>query len=114
MSKASREKGKRGEREVANTLKSLGFPARRTAQYCGNTGDASDVVGVDGFHLEIKRCEKTEIHTWLKQAEHDCGDNIPVVCHRRSNEVWYATLPMIDLFQIVAQNKGIEADKEAP
>lgn len=108
MGKTSRDKGKRGEREVANTLKTLGFPTRRTAQYCGNTGEASDVVGVDGFHLEVKRCENLRIPEWMKQAEHDCGDNVPVVCHRRSNEQWYVTLPLIDFFQVVADSKGIE------
>lgn len=108
MGKASRDKGQRGEREVANILKTLGFPARRTAQYCGNTGDASDVVGVDGLHLEVKRCETTKIHEWMRQAERDCGDNIPVVCHRRSNEVWYVTLPLVDFFQMVAEGRGHE------
>lgn len=101
MGKMQREKGKRGEREVANRLKELGFEARRTAQYCGNTGDASDVVGIDGFHLEVKRCEATKIHEWMAQAMRDCGQNIPCVLHRRSNEEWLATLPMDDLFGLV-------------
>lgn len=106
MSKSEREKGKRGEREVAKILKSLGFDTRRTSQYCGNTGDASDVVGVDGFHLEVKRQETTKIPEWMKQATEECGDNIPCVLHRRSKGVWLATLPMIDLFQLVAEIRG--------
>ena len=108
MGKASRDKGKVGEREVANILISLGFPARRTAQYCGNTGDASDVVGVDGFHLEVKRCETIRLPEWIAQAERDCGGKIPVVLFRRSKEPWRAVIPMIDLFQLIAESRGIE------
>ena len=107
MGRLSREKGKRGEREVARVLQSLGFPARRSVQYCGNTGDAADVVGLDGFHLEVKRCESLRLVEWLKQAERDCGGSVPVVCHRRSNERWYATLPMDELFGLVAALKGV-------
>ena len=102
MGRAQRDKGKRGEREIANLLKELGYPARRTAQYCGNTGDASDVVGVDGLHIEVKRCERLELPKWIKQAERDSEgtENIPVVVHRRNGERWYVTLPAIDFFQM--------------
>lgn len=107
MGKLSLEKGKRGEQEVARVLKNFGFPARRSVQYCGSTGEAADVVGLDGFHLEVKRCESLRLADWLRQAERDCGGAIPVVCHRRSNERWYATLPMDDLFRLIAGLRGI-------
>lgn len=103
MGKAEREKGKRGEREIARLLKNLGFDAHRSQQYCGNTGDAADVVGIDGYHLEVKRREKTEIHAWIKQAEAECGENVPIVLHRRNGEPWYATIPAIDLFQLIKE-----------
>lgn len=104
MGKAEREKGKRGEREFANLLRSLGFGgARRTAQYCGNTGSADDVVGVGGFHIEVKRCESVRIGEWIKQATHDCAGKVPVVAHRRSGEPWYVTLPAEAFFGIVKE-----------
>ena len=37
----SREKGKRGERELANALKTLGHDARRGQQYSGTETTAS-------------------------------------------------------------------------
>lgn len=101
MSKTQREKGKRGEREVAELLRRYGFAGRRTSQYCGNTGDASDVVGIDGMHIEVKRCERTEIGKWMAQAVHDCGDNVPVVFHRRSREAWLVTLNAEDFLKII-------------
>lgn len=100
----SRDKGKRGELEVAAFLRELGYPARRTAQYCGNV-EAADVVGVDGLHLEIKRCERTEIPAWMAQAKRDCGGNIPVVVHRRSREEWLVTLPARAFFEIYGRTE---------
>lgn len=117
MGKLSREKGKRGEREFAAILRSLGYDgARRTAQYCGKTGEADDVIGVDGLHIEVKRCETTKIPEWMGQATRDCIDteNIPVVAHRRSREQWLVTLPAIDFFQIYkeAHNDILREEKE--
>nr|DAS04793.1 MAG TPA: hypothetical protein [Caudoviricetes sp.] len=51
----SKQKGARGEREFASLCKEHGFDVRRTQQYCGNTGDASDCVGLPNIHIEVKR-----------------------------------------------------------
>ena len=67
MSKFSRDKGKRGEREVALILREHGFEARRGQQYCGANGDA-DVVGVPGLHIEVKRTEKFRMYEALDQG----------------------------------------------
>lgn len=106
MSKAEREKGKRGEREAAKLLRDMGFAeARRTAQFCGKTGDASDVVGIPGYHVEVKRCERLELPKWIRQAERDAAAKgpgvIPIVMHRRSGEPWYITIPAIDFLQAI-------------
>ena len=45
----SRDKGKRGELELVKLLKASGYEARRTAQYCGKSGEAADVVGLPGI-----------------------------------------------------------------
>lgn len=53
----SKIKGSVGERLAANYLNQIGFPgSRRTQQYAGNTGDASDVVSnsLPGVHIEVK------------------------------------------------------------
>ena len=89
MGKASRDKGKRFERELANIFREYGYDeARRTAQYCGNTGDASDVVGLPGIHVEAKRQEKMYLYDWIEQAAHDAdagGKNaLPAVFHKKN------------------------------
>ena len=41
----SKDKGKRGERMWRDVCRAKGFDkVRRTVQYCGNTGDASDYL----------------------------------------------------------------------
>jgi len=103
MSRKEREKGKRGEREVATILRSHGFPGRRTSQYAGHTEDSSDVVGLDGFHLEVKRQEKTRIFEWYEQAKRDAEEkNIPMVVFRRSGENWFALLDFEDLLDVLS------------
>ena len=51
----SKQKGKRGELELAKKLQEYGFEARRGQQYSGIGGD--DVVGLEGVHIECKRVE---------------------------------------------------------
>lgn len=62
MGKMSREKGKRGEREFAKLCRDQGFDVRRTAQYCGNTGEAADVVGLPHIHVEVKNVERLNVY----------------------------------------------------
>jgi Holliday junction resolvase len=83
----SREKGKRYEREIASKLKDYGYDCRRTSQYCGNTGDASDVIGLPGIHIECKHCEQFRIYDWMAQAVHDSAKsgNKPTVFFRKNN-----------------------------
>lgn len=104
----SREKGKRGEREFASELRKYGFEnARRGVQYAGGP-DSPDVVGVDGVHFEVKRTERTDLYGWMAQAERDCGDNIPVVAHRKNkskkcNGEWLIIMRLEDFINGIAK-----------
>lgn len=100
MSKFSRDKGKRGEREVALVLREHGFEARRGQQYCGANGDA-DVVGVPGLHIEVKRTEKFRMYEALDQARNDAReDELPVVFTRKNNCDWVACLRLDDFMEL--------------
>lgn len=57
--KSSRDKGGRGERELAKFLTDRGFPAQRGCQHAGGP-DSPDVKceSLDEFHIEVKRTEK--------------------------------------------------------
>ena len=102
MGKAEREKGKRGEREVAKILREHGFTdARRTQQFAGRTGDSSDVVGLEGFHIEVKRQEKAAIYEWRAQARRDCGPDTPIVVFRRSGDPWMVLIDLEDFLEVI-------------
>ena len=101
----SREKGARFERELAKAFRSHGYDeARRTAQYCGNTGDASDVVGLPGLHIEAKHCEKMQLYDWIAQAVRDAeangGGNLPAVFHKKNYADILVTMRFDDFMQI--------------
>lgn len=103
MSAMSRRKGKTGELEVVNFLKERGLRAQRTAplQAAGGTGDA-DVLGVEGCHLEVKRCERVEIDKWCAQVELASKPaDIPCVVWRRSHQPWRVALPLEDFLDLV-------------
>lgn len=101
MGKAQREKGKRGERMLVRFLNSLGYDCRRTAQYCGKTGDAADVVGLPGLHIECKFVESLNVRKALAQAIHDAAAGLlPIVFHKKSNEEWLVTLRAEDFIKL--------------
>ncbi|MBC5648479.1 putative PDDEXK endonuclease [Christensenella tenuis] len=96
----SRNKGKRGELELAHKLQEYGFDTRRGQQYCGANGDA-DVVGIPGLHIECKRVERLNVENALRQAEMDAREwEMPVVMHRANREEWNVTLRLKNFMEI--------------
>lgn len=115
MGKLSREKGKVGEREIANRLKAAGFgEARRGVQYQGGAGSA-DVVGLPNCHLEVKRTERFNLYGALEQAIKDAATGAdkaktPVVLHRQSRRDWVAVLRLDDFLELVKGAYGIDVE----
>lgn len=102
MGKMSRDKGKRYERELASAFRDYGYDARRTSQYCGQTGDAADVVGLPGIHVEAKHCERVSIYDWMAQAKHDAekSGNKPAVFFRRNRSETLVTMRFDDWMEL--------------
>lgn len=103
MGKMSRDKGKRFERQLAGIFRGYGYTdARRTAQYCGNTGDASDVVGLPGIHVEAKHVEKMQLYDWMEQAKRDAAGTgeKPVVFHKKNNHEILVTMQLDTFFEL--------------
>lgn len=92
MGRSQRDKGKRGERELARVLSSYGYDCHRGQQNRGG-GDSPDVVGLDGVHVECKRVEALNVEKAMEQARRDSegSGNLPVVMHRKNGEPWKAT-----------------------
>ena len=102
MALNSKQKGARFERLLASRFREYGYEARRTAQYCGNTGDASDVVGLPGIHIEAKHQEQMRLYDWMAQAKRDADGTgkIPVVFHKKNNAEILVTLELESFMDI--------------
>ena len=100
----SKQKGARFERSLASKFREHGYDARRTAQYCGNTGDASDVVGLPGLHIEAKHQETMRLYEWMSQAKRDAAangkGNLPAVFHKKNNAEILVTMTLDDWFNL--------------
>ena len=118
MAVNSKQKGARFERTLASKFREYGYDARRTAQYCGNTGDASDVVGLPGIHIEAKHQEQMRLYDWMAQAKRDASGsgNIPTVFHKKNNAEILVTMTLEDWFNLYREweagfdLKGRESD----
>ena len=101
----SKNKGKRGELELVHELKARGYDVRRTAQYCGNTGDASDLVGIPNIHIECKVREKHNIYDYIAQVDRDKKDDeLGCVFIKSNRKKW---LVLMDLDDWETLHRGI-------
>ena len=93
MAKMSRDKGKRGEREVVKLFNDHGYAARRGQQFKG-TPDSPDVVHDLPWplHVEVKYVERFSLYDALEQADADTDDKTPIVLHRRNEKPWVVVL----------------------
>lgn len=90
----SRDKGKRGERELAEWLRERGIEARRGVQYQGGTDSPDVVTALPGVHFECKRTERLAIYPAVEQAVADAGERLPVVAFRANRRDWLAVVPL--------------------
>lgn len=67
-------------------------------------GDASDVVGLPGLHIEAKHQETMRLYEWMSQAIRDAeagGENrLPAVFHKKNNADILVTMRLEDFIVI--------------
>lgn len=114
MAVNSKQKGARFERSLAAKFREYGYVARRTAQYCGNTGDASDVVGLPGIHIEAKHQETMRLYDWITQAKRDAAgtESLPAVFHKKNNAEILVTMTFDDWMQLYREWEAGVPQKE--
>ena len=114
MGKMQREKGKRFERIVAGLFREHGYSCRRSAQYCGQTGEAADVVGAPGLHIECKAQERMKLYEWFEQARRDSAGKglLPVVIHKQNNRPVLVTMVWDDWVQLYSEWEAGQEWKE--
>lgn len=122
MGTMSRNKGKRGERELAREMTRLfGVEARRGCQFQGGP-DSPDVhIDIPGIHVECKRTERFRLYDAINQALKDAGaGQVPIVMHRSNLNPWVAVVLLDDLPKLASiiseamerleKQKGAESD----
>lgn len=111
MAVNSKQKGARFERQLASMFRDEGYETRRTAQYCGNTGDASDITGLPGIHVEAKHQEQFRIYDWMEQAVHDSNaanrGELPTVFFKKNNSKVLVAMRFEDWIQIYREWEAV-------
>lgn len=108
MGNLSKQKGKRGERELNNLLgvllqkvkerrERIGLPRwqHEPQAFVDPQANDADISSIPGLAIEVKRQETLNLNTWWKQAERQ-ADNlsaIPVVAYRQNRKKWQFMLP---------------------
>lgn len=107
----SREKGKRGEREAAKYLASLGYPAQRTQQYNGLGSGDIILEGIPDLHIEVKYGYPPDgfhvgsqlFRNAIQQAETDSkGAPWIILWRQRRRTEWRATFWVMNMYCTVA------------
>jgi hypothetical protein len=117
MSRAQRQKGKRGELLWRDMLRAHGFEAQRAGFKQAHLGSGgADVEDNSGFWWEVKFVEKLNVRQAYEQAAAACPlATAPAVAHKTSAKIWLATLAGEDLLRILrklhdAERRLAEAD----
>jgi Holliday junction resolvase len=121
MSRAERDKGSRGELEVAAIFRSHGFDCDRTPN-SGGLRIRGDLYGTVPAHVEVKRQETLRLPLWLRQAAAEAEPGtMPVVAFRQNHGAWYAALPLHrlaellgDLAELRDRSGGLRDDDSEP
>lgn len=100
----SKEKGKRGERQLSHILNALladeGIITRRGNQFCGIEGNA-DVENLPDIHIECKCQERLNIYDAIDQAKRDARKGeLPTVFHKKNRKEWLVTMPLIEWIKL--------------
>jgi hypothetical protein len=104
MSKAQREKGKRGERLWRDVLRAYGFEAERAGYKQARLGSGgADVEDNSGIWWEVKFVEKLNVRQAYEQASEACPlGTAPAVAHKTSSKPFLVTIAGEDMLAILS------------
>ena len=92
--RGKKQKGKRGEREAAELIRSFGWQAKRGMSFLGEP----DLVTDFPMHVEVKYQERLNIFAAISQASQYCIDkrlNKPYcVIFRKNDDEWHIAMPL--------------------
>jgi len=104
MGRAEREKGSRAELAVVKYLKEHGYEAE-TTRAANGTRRGDDIVVDAPLSIEVKDHGKMDLSGWLRQAQENAEDRIPIVWHKKrgksSPKEWYVTMTGESLMRLL-------------
>jgi hypothetical protein len=114
MSKAQREKGKRGERLWRDKLREHGFTAERAGYKQAHLGSGgADVEDDSGIWWEVKFVEKLNVREAYRQASLACPIAVPpAVAHKTSSEPFLVTLAGEDFLLLLAELRKLQTNQQ--
>lgn len=115
MGRASREKGKRGERRWRDRLREEGFAAERTGwmQSRGGGSQVPDVQSPDlEIHFEVKTVERLSLVSAIEQATADADGAAIAVVWQPSRREPIIAMPASDWFKAVRGDLVKDDQKE--
>lgn len=106
--KASRDKGKRGEREARDVMAWLtGRPWRRGVGQTRRGSDVPDIEPESGdgsLWVEVKVSKRwPAIGKAMEQAREACGGKVPMVLSKKDYGEWLVTIAAKDLSVLLAE-----------
>lgn len=113
MGRSERDKGIKGEREVATVYELAGLEVRgleSTGDHLVVCGPASGLV----LHSEVKRQETARVWLWWEQAHAELEPGaVAVVAFRRNRSPWLALTSLAELARLVGELEAAKAELEA-
>jgi hypothetical protein len=102
----SRRKGSRAEVAVVHALRRAGWDADTSRNVLDGRRTGDDIVWQGPASIEVKDVTKLDLSGWLRQAQENAGDRVPLVVHKKRGtadraEEWYATLAFGDLLRLI-------------
>ena len=101
MGRMSRDKGARGEREVATILRAAGYDVGRSSQTAGARQCDVDGAGLPVW-IEVKRGKRVGVRAAFRQACGDTDGREPVVAWRDDRGEWMVCLRLEPFVRMMA------------
>lgn len=102
IGKASKNRGKVGEREVVHLLRKYGYEARRGQQFAGSPDSPDVISSFFNSHIEVKRTEALSLYKAMEQAKDDASEEqMPMLFHKRNNQEWLIVMEADELLSFI-------------
>ena len=95
---------------MVHALRRAGWKADTSRNVLEGRRTGDDIVWDGPASIEVKDHAKMDLAGWLRQAQENSGDRVPVVVHKKRGtadraEEWYCTLAFGDLLRLIGESK---------